>query len=53
VAALGLDRRARERPVVAPDARLGQVAMKAVRASPDPHRQTIVVVAREQALGQR
>ena len=46
--ALGLDRRARNRPLEAPDARGGEVAVEAVLARPDAHGQPAVVLCREQ-----
>ena len=50
LAALGLDRRSRNRPVVAPDRRLGQVAVEAVRASANGHAQLAVLLGRDQPL---
>jgi hypothetical protein len=48
LAGLGLDRRARDRPVVAPDRRLGQVTVEPVRASANGHTQPAVLLGRDQ-----
>ena len=47
--ALGLDRRPGDRPVVAPDPRLGQVTVEAMRRGPDPHRELTLVLRRNQS----
>jgi hypothetical protein len=48
LAGLGFDRRARDRPVVAPDRRLRQVTVKAVLASANGHTQPAVLPRRDQ-----
>ncbi len=48
LAALGLDRRARDRPVVTPDRRLRQVPVKTVRTSANRHGQLAVLPGRDQ-----
>jgi len=49
LAALGLDRRAREAPVVRPDPRLGQVAVEPVRSWKQRHGEPALVRRRDQA----
>ncbi len=53
LAALGLDRRARDRPVVAPDRRLGQVTMEPVHASANGHAQPAIPPGRDKPLRHR
>jgi hypothetical protein len=51
--ALGLDRRAGDAAVITPNARLRQIAVKAMKAGAHPNSQVLAVLSRQQARRQR